>query len=186
MLRGNIAELEKQAEDLIPVIFQHAPNDHRRNEWLAGRVLLSQALYPLSLPEITYNRYGKPEFNGGLSCWFNISHSGNHIALLLSDEGAVGCDIEILRPRNNWQRLVEKIFSKDEKKRIYMEPDDRKLAIFWRIWTLKEAMLKQKGESLSRIINNDTSHPEKVFLEHCYLDGLSLAICTPTYCSLLL
>lgn len=42
----------------------------------------------------------KPAFSADTPLWFNLSHSGDDIVpLLLSDEGEVGCDIEVIRPR---------------------------------------------------------------------------------------
>ena len=65
-----------------------APQGPRRARWLAGRVLLSHTLSPL--PEIVYGEQWKPAFSPETSLWFNLSHSGDDIALLLSDEGEVG------------------------------------------------------------------------------------------------
>ncbi len=53
------------------------------------------------------NRHFAPE----TPLWFNLSHSGDDIALLLSDEGEVGCDIEVIRPRANWRWLANAVFS---------------------------------------------------------------------------
>ncbi|KJG34986.1 hypothetical protein UA70_15600 [Raoultella planticola] len=65
---------------------------------------MAQAVSPL--PEIIYAEHGKPGFSGETGLWFNLSHSGDDIALLFSDEGEVGCDIEVIRPRPNWRRLL--------------------------------------------------------------------------------
>ncbi len=63
------------------------------------------------LPEIIYGEQGKPAFAPEMPLWFNLSHSGDDIALLLSDEGEVGCDIEVIRPRANWRWLANAVFS---------------------------------------------------------------------------
>ncbi|VTN12393.1 holo-(acyl carrier protein) synthase 2 [Raoultella terrigena] len=60
----------------------------RRAGWLAGRALLFQAVTPL--PEIIYAEQGKPGFADGTPLWFNLSHSGDDIALLLSGRGRSG------------------------------------------------------------------------------------------------
>ena len=118
-----------------------APQGSRRASWLAGRVLLAQAVSPL--PEIIYAEHGKPGFSGETGLWFNLSHSGDDIALLLSDEGEVGCDIEVIRPRPNWRRLANAVFSLGEHAEVEAEHPERQLDAFWRIWTRKEAMVKQ-------------------------------------------
>lgn len=91
---GKVSVLSAGA--LPRALYEQAPQGARRTRWLAGRVLLSHALSPL--PDIVYGEQGKPAFSGDTPLWFNLSHSGDDIALLLSDEGEVGCDIEVVRP----------------------------------------------------------------------------------------
>ena len=150
----------------------------RRARWLAGRVLLSHTLSPL--PEIVYGEQGKPAFSPETSLWFNLSHSGDDIALLLSDEGEVGCDLEIIRPRANWRSLANAVFSLGEHAEVEAEHPDRQLAAFWRIWTQKEAIVKQRGGSAWQIVSVDSTFDSGLSLSHCQLDNLSLAVCTPT------
>lgn len=99
ILLGKVSTLSTGV--LPPALTEQAPQGARRARWLAGRVLLSHALSPL--PEIVYGEQGKPAFAPQHALWFNLSHSGDDIALLLSDEGEVGCDIEAIRPRTNWR-----------------------------------------------------------------------------------
>ena len=98
---GKVSTLS--AAPLPPALREQAPQGPRRERWLAGRALLSHTLSPL--PEIIYGEQGKPAFAPETPLWFNLSHSGDDIALLLSDEGEVGCDIEVIRPR---QRLANR------------------------------------------------------------------------------
>lgn len=86
-------------------------------------------------------------FSAGTPLWFNLSHSGDTIALLLSDEGEVGCDIEVIRPRDNWRSLANAVFSLGEHAEMEAERPEQQLAAFWRIWTRKEAIVKQRGGS---------------------------------------
>ncbi len=90
---------------------------------------------------------------------FSLSHSGDDIALLFSDERDVGCDIEVLRPRPNWPRLAEKLFSPGEQALIAAQPGVQQLAVFWRIWTIKEAIIKQRGESAWQMASIDSTAP---------------------------
>lgn len=83
----------------------------------------------------------KPAFSGDTPLWFNLSHSGDDIALLLSDEGEVGCDIEVVRPRDNWRTLANTVFSLGEHAEVEAERPDHQLAAFWRIWTRKRPSL---------------------------------------------
>ena len=159
-----------------------APQGSRRASWLAGRVLLAQAVSPL--PEIIYAEHGKPGFSGETGLWFNLSHSGDDIALLLSDEGEVGCDIEVIRARKNWPALAESLFCPAEQAQIAAEAPERQLAAFWRIWTRKEAIIKQRGGSVWQMATVDSTRHHGGFVTDAQPDGLSIAICTPTPCSL--
>lgn len=107
---GKVSTLS--AAPLPPGLREQAPQGPRRERWLAGRALLSHTLSPL--PEIIYGEQGKPAFAPEMPLWFNLSHSGDDIALLLSDEGEVGCDIEVIRPRANWRWLANAVFSLGE------------------------------------------------------------------------
>lgn len=145
----------------------------------AGRALLEQALSPAVVPEIVHNTNGKPGFAGGYPLWFNISHSGDDIVLLLSDEGEVGCDIEVIRPRKNSQRIVESVFSPGEQAQIAAAED--KLVTFWQIWTRKEAMLKQAGSQIWHIADFDSCLPAPLFLTQLRRpEDQIVTLCTPT------
>lgn len=144
-----------------------------------GRALLAQALSPASLPDIHPGQHGKPGFAAGLSLWFNISHSGSDVILLLSDEGEVGCDIETVRPRKNWRHIAEAVFSAGEH-RMLADADD-KLTAFWQIWTRKEAMLKQAGGHIWQIADYDSATPAPLFLHQIMLpEKRVVTLCTPT------
>ncbi|MGD8107244.1 4'-phosphopantetheinyl transferase AcpT [Pantoea sp. FN0302] len=176
---GKISDLQQQP--LSPGLRQLAPTGPRRAAWLAGRVLLSRMLFPLPLPEIIYSDNGKPAFHASVPLWFNLSHSGNNIALIVSDEGEVGCDIEIIRPRENWPRLADAVFSAGERQLIAAEPEPLQLAAFWRIWTCKEAILKQSGGHVWQMAQIDSTALAHSFVSQTFIAGsLSLALCTPT------
>lgn len=176
LLLGNISSLCDA--ELPAALRQQAPNGARRNSWLAGRVLLAQACAPL--PEICYGEQGKPMFADDTPLWFNISHSGDRIALLLSDEGEVGCDIEVIRPRDNWRTIANAVFSLGEHEEIERQAPDQQLTAFWRIWTRKEAIIKQRGGSAWQIVSVDSSHTPHLHISHYQHDGVCLSVCTPT------
>ena len=154
-----------------------APQGPRRARWLAGRVLLSHTLSPL--PEIVYGEQGKPAFSPETSLWFNLSHSGDDIALLMSDEGEVGCDIEVIRPRKNWQALANAVFSMTEHDELEREAPEERLSAFWRIWTRKEAIVKQRGGSAWQIVSIDSTAQTHA-VSQLQVGSLSLAVCTST------
>lgn len=163
---------------LTDVVMAAAPQGARRTAWLAGRALLSRVCSPL--PEIIYGEQGKPAFAREQALWFNLSHSGDNIALLLSDEGEVGCDIEVIRPRPRWPSLVSAFYSTGEQAEIAAERPEHQLAAFWRIWTRKEALVKQRGGGVWQMADIDSTQPATHFVAHCQQNALSLAVCTPT------
>lgn len=173
---GKISRLSAGA--LAPELKDRAPSGARRASWLAGRVMLSAAIAPV--PAMQYGVNGKPAFPPEVQRGFSLSHSGDDIALLFSDERDVGCDIEVLRPRPNWPRLAEKLFSPGEQALIAAQPGGQQLAVFWRIWTIKEAIIKQRGESAWQMASIDSTAPSALSVSALQVGGLSLAVCTPT------
>lgn len=173
---GNVPELSEQA---LPCdLIQQAPEGARRARWLAGRVLLSYALSPL--PDIVYGERGKPAFACEPSPWFNISHSGDDIALLLSDEGEVGCDIEVIRARKNWPALAAGTFSEGELAEVASAEKEQQLETFWHIWTRKEAIIKQRGGNVWEMASVDSTGYAEGFITRYQTGALSISLCTPT------
>ena len=174
---GKISTLS--ADPLASTLADRAPQGARNASWLAGRTLHARTLSPSPLPEIVYGEQGKPAFVDAHPLWFNLSHSGDDIALLLSDEGEVGCDIEVIRPRENWQALANAVFSVAEHAELEREDPEAKLSAFWGIWTRKEAIVKQRGGSAWQIVSIDsTSQAHSV--SQLQFGSLSLAVCTAT------
>ncbi|AMO46745.1 4'-phosphopantetheinyl transferase [Kosakonia oryzendophytica] len=173
---GHISALS--AGNIPPALRQQAPQGKRRESWLAGRALLARECSPL--PDIVYGEQGKPAFANGTPLWFNLSHSGDRIALLLSDEGEVGCDIEVIRPRANWRTLANAVFSEAEHDELEQWRPDHQLTAFWEIWTRKEAIIKQRGGSAWQIVSVDSRNTPNLNVSHCQVGEVSLSVCTPT------
>lgn len=96
--------------------------------------------------EIECNAHGKPYFENISNFHFNISHSGDILAIAISDR-EVGIDIEKLR---NPDLRIAKRFCDDEQ--AYISKADSKNR-FFEVWTKKEAYLKYKGTGLSGGLN---------------------------------
>lgn len=52
-----------------------------------------------ALPELARSGRGKPYFRHWPEKWFSLSHSGGLTLCALSDDGPVGVDVEVERPR---------------------------------------------------------------------------------------
>jgi 4'-phosphopantetheinyl transferase len=97
----------------------------------------------------------------------------------MSDEGEVGCDIEVIRPRKNWQALANAVFSMTEHDELEREAPEERLSAFWRIWTRKEAIVKQRGGSAWQIVSIDSTAQTHA-VSQLQVGSLSLAVCTST------
>ncbi|MCG8157331.1 hypothetical protein JMY81_21380 [Brenneria goodwinii] len=79
----------------------------RRERYLKSRVLLAEMMfyffgYPL-LPKLLVSPDGRPYFADPNLPSFSLGYAGNTIAIVLSEEGSVGIDIEIVHVRSNSQ-----------------------------------------------------------------------------------
>ncbi len=91
-------------------------------------------------PTMTENRNGKPYLTQG-DLYFNLSHSGDYAALVISDE-EVGVDIEKLEPPKI--AVAKRFFSKPEYDWLAKHPMN-----FYDLWVLKESYVKALGTGLT-------------------------------------
>ena len=125
-----------------------------------GRRLLSLLNgRPLDNGDIARDGNGRP-FIPGLQADFNISHSENMVAVSFvraaknhGEELRTGCDIELVRPRANIERITKEFFSTSENEYILQGGNRHSLARFYEIWTLKECFLKLRGLSVFEMQN---------------------------------
>ena len=93
------------------------------------------------LPPVERGRRGKPFFPGMPERQFSLSHSGGLVLCALSDRGAVGADIERVRPHR--RELPAYVMSEGE-----LAAFDGSWEDFARVWALKEAYVKCLGGSI--------------------------------------
>ncbi|MBB3322791.1 4'-phosphopantetheinyl transferase AcpT [Atlantibacter sp. RC6] len=170
LIEGEISQLSAPhvvARWLPADIAAAAPEGPRRPSWLAGRVMLAAHCPSESLQALTYHHHGKPLFTRPGAPHFNIGHSGDRIVLVIDDCAPVGVDIEILRPRRAWQRIAADYFGEAESRRLAALPQDEQLLAFWRGWTLREAVLKQRGGSVWQMAALDMS-PESLSQQNLF------------------
>ena len=95
--------------------------------------------------EIIRGKYGKP-FLDNHSIHFNISHSGNKVAVGISDE-AIGIDIE--KVANSFYDVSEWYLSESEKEVYGSLKRGQQIDFLSAVWTLKEAYGKLIGQGLN-------------------------------------
>lgn len=94
-----------------------------------------------------YNPQGKPELDPQQSTrlQFNLSHSCDLAVLAVCFDHAVGIDLEWVDPQLEHRQLAERFFTDKERQQLAQTAPLRIRRSFYRLWTAKEARLKQRG-----------------------------------------
>ena len=80
-----------------------------------------------------------------VSVSFNVSHSGEHGLIAVAPEGRLGVDVEERVAHRNMDLLIDGVFGPSEQAELASTLDSDKLHLFFRLWTVKEAMIKALG-----------------------------------------
>jgi 4'-phosphopantetheinyl transferase len=116
-----------------------------------------------SAVSFAYGEHGKPRIADGQAAGglqFNLSHSGQHLAVAIAHQHAIGVDIELICPGRDIQALAKRFFAPQEARALAaLSPAERPLA-FFACWTRKEAFLKALGDGLSRPLRSFTVNVE--------------------------
>jgi 4'-phosphopantetheinyl transferase len=123
------------------------------------KFLFSRALLRLSLsiytntpaPSLKFDSYpqGKPFLQDCDSTFFNISHSGDWVALAIGPDKHIGVDIEVARARK-YLAIAKSYFHADEYAQLLKcQNDNEQKTLFFQLWTLKEAFFKALGSGIS-------------------------------------
>ena len=119
-------------------------------------VLMAEAFRDAGIPEahpaIVKGPEGKPYLRDYKNIFFNLSHSGKYVFLVLSDREA-GCDVEEITPLDSLDSrlaIAKRFFTENEAAAIEKQPDPASgNELFYKIWTMKESFIKAKGGGLS-------------------------------------
>ncbi len=104
----------------------------------------------------SYSRHGKPSMEGVRGWHFNVSHSGSLLACAVTAAAPIGVDIEQVRPMPDATGIARRFFSAAEAERVRAARPESVDALFFEIWTRKEAFLKATGEGFSRDLHSFT------------------------------
>ena len=80
---------------------------------------------------------------------FNVSHSGRHGLIAVSLDEHLGVDVEERTDRRDFDRLIEAAFGPNEQVDLRMERERGETSLFYKLWTVKEALIKALGTGLS-------------------------------------
>ncbi|MCY4127623.1 MAG: 4'-phosphopantetheinyl transferase superfamily protein [Gammaproteobacteria bacterium] len=109
------------------------------------------------------SRHGKPfaVVQGAQSSLnFNVSHSNNHGLIACSFDRRVGVDIEERSPKHNIAGLIEAVMGLEEQAELAARKGEAKLHLFYRLWTLKEALVKGLGTGFAIDVSRFQIPPE--------------------------
>lgn len=96
--------------------------------------------------------YGKPFAlvdNVPATISFNLSHSGQHGLIAFAPQGRLGVDVEERIARRDFDDLSEAVFGPHERSIIAFARGCDKVQLFFRLWTIKEALIKALGMGFS-------------------------------------
>jgi 4'-phosphopantetheinyl transferase len=127
-----------------------------RVSFVAGHALLRRALSEVAAVDPRRWRFtapvpGRPEIEApaahrGLR--FSLSHTAGLVACAVARERDVGVDVERVAARTGSAALAERCFSPYERSRMAGLPPAGAQALFFGLWTLKEAYAKARGLGL--------------------------------------
>ena len=81
---------------------------------------------------------------------FNVSHSANHGLIAVAPRGRIGVDIEERVARDDLTDLSSAVLGPNEEREFALLRGNRRTHFFFRIWTLKEALIKALGVGFSQ------------------------------------
>ncbi len=129
----------------------HSEN-HRRRFVIARGILRHLSGYLLNQAPDTlrfsYTHYGKPVFEDYPQTHFTLSHSRDRAIYAFTLDAPVGVDIEYQNPRRNIEGIARRFFTRRECAALQQRRDAEKIALFFKLWVSKEAVLKALGIGL--------------------------------------
>ncbi len=131
-------------------------------EGAARRFSLCRAALRLNLAErlgctndelsFGYREHGKPfaKVNGAPSpVSFNVSHSGSNGLIGFAEHDGLGVDLEERAPGRNFDGIGSRVYGPAEQRALTAAEGQRKADLFYRLWSLKEALIKALGTGFS-------------------------------------
>lgn len=127
-----------------------------RHRFIAGRGTMRNLLagYLPAAPaelEFSYTSRGKPSLAGAAAdrLHFNLAHSHELGLLAVTCVGALGVDVERVRPFPNAGDIAERFFAAGEVAAFKTLPPAARDPAFFQLWTRKEAWVKATGDGIA-------------------------------------
>lgn len=98
------------------------------------------------------SRFGKPfACVGGTPAdiSFNVSHGGRHGLIAVAQQGQIGVDVEERNTGRKLDSYISTLFAPGERAELERSQGNKKVELFYRLWTMKEALVKAAGDGLT-------------------------------------
>jgi 4'-phosphopantetheinyl transferase len=161
--------------------------DHLRRRYTVAHAMLRLLLAarlgadPAGL-RFTAGEHGKPALSTGDGPEFSLAHSGERALVALSDQAAVGVDIEQVRALRDADAVARRIMA-DGLLAAYGAAADPTLFLL-DVWARKEAVLKASGEGITRALREvDISAASAMDVEPGYVAAAALDGPGPPSCT---
>ena len=99
-----------------------------------------------------YLEHGKPfaKVDGErATAGFNVSHSGCHGLIAFADNEWLGVDVEERVPRRDLHGIASLVYGPTEQRLLEDASGGQKIHLFFRLWSMKEALIKALGSGFS-------------------------------------
>jgi 4'-phosphopantetheinyl transferase len=132
-----------------------------RIRFISGRgvlraILASYSQIAAAQIHFNYGPRGKPaltDLPGRPTLHFNLAHADNLALIAVTRAGAVGIDVERIRPMTDAEDIAAHFFSPREVATLGTLPEGQRTEAFFNLWTRKEALLKATGDGLSETLS---------------------------------
>lgn len=134
---------------------ERSPLVHEQNRFVAGRGSLRQILasyldiHPAEV-QFAYGHAGKPYLvNATRDLRFNVSHSGDLALIAVSLQSDIGVDVEFMCDIPEMTDIVSRFFPDSAKDAFFSATPAKRMSIFYKCWTEKEAVSKCTGVGIT-------------------------------------
>lgn len=144
MSENNLFELWlNESGELFPRMKKEKVSNRSLSEFFVAEVL-KKKIKNFSPDDLVRNEHGKPELvSGDLS--YNLSHCGDHLALVLCSQRFCGIDIQTSGSAEQFSDALRSVLTDRE----YAMLDETGIDDgFFQMWSLKEAYIKALGTSI--------------------------------------
>ncbi|TXL00219.1 4-phosphopantetheinyl transferase [Methylococcaceae bacterium HT1] len=162
---GNLSDYLKTLDENELAITARFKHTELRERYIICHGILRQSLAehvnqsPADL-RIEKTEFGKPFLPDHPELSFNMSHSGNVLAIAVTSQCQLGIDVECYKERNTWEGLVKKCFATEESDFWYSLDQAERSRVFYQFWVKKEAFVKAVGKGISLGLNQCVINPD--------------------------